>query len=172
MSIFVIPTPLAAHELLYVTSGYVADKKRPVFAIRPGAEGDITLGDDENSNEYIAWCQKQAGPYNPSPIVYGDYLYVLYDRGFLNCYDARTGKEIYKRKRIASGANAFTSSPWANDGKLFCLSEDGDTFALQAGPEFKLLGKNALDEMCMATPAALRGNVIIRTLSKLYRIGK
>jgi outer membrane protein assembly factor BamB len=171
MSVIVIPTPFAANDLLYITSGYVMDRKKPLFAIRPGGKGDISLGDDEDSNEYIAWCQKLAGPYNPSPIVYGDYLYVLYDRGFLNCYDARTGNEIYKRKRIAPGANAFTSSPWANDGKLFCLSEDGDTFVVQAGPEFNVLGKNSLDEMCMATPAILRGSLIIRTLSKLYRIG-
>ena len=172
MSVIVIPTPFAAHGLLYITSGYVMDRKKPLFAIRPGAEGDITLKDGENSNEYIAWCQKQAGPYNPSPIAYGDYLYVLYDRGFVNCYDARTGKEIYSRQRIAPGANAFTCSPWANDGKIFCLSEDGETFVIQAGPEFKVLGKNTLDEMCMATPATLRGSLIIRTLTKLYHIRK
>jgi outer membrane protein assembly factor BamB len=170
MSSIVIPTPLSAHGLLYVTSGYVGDRKRPLFAIRPGAEGDITLKDDGNGNEYIAWCQKQGGPYNPSPIVYGDYLYVLYDRGMLSCYEARTGAEVYSRQRIAPGANAFTASPWANDGKLFCLSEDGETFVIQAGPEFKVLGKNTLDEMCMATPAALRGSLITRTLTKLHRI--
>jgi outer membrane protein assembly factor BamB len=165
-----IPTPFARNDLLYVTSGFVADRKRPLFAIRPGAKGDITLKDDQNSNQYIAWCQKQGGPYNPSPIVYGDYLYVLYDRGTLSCYDARTGDEIYSKKKIAAGANAFTASPWANDGRIFCLSEDGDTFVIQAGTEFKVLGCNKLDEMCMATPAAVRGNLIIRTLSKLYRI--
>lgn len=172
MSSIVIPTPLSAHGLLYVTSGYVGDRKRPLFAICPGAEGDITFKDDENSNEYIAWCQKQGGPYNPSPIVYGDYLYVLYDRGMLSCYEARTGAEVYSKQRIAPGANAFTASPWANDGKLFCLSEDGETFVIQAGPEFKVLGKNTLDEMCMATPATLRGSLIIRTLTKLYHIRK
>lgn len=170
MSSIVIPTPFAKDGLLYVTSGYVGDKKRPIFAIRPGAQGDITLKDDQTSNQYIAWRQKQGGPYNPSPIVYGDYLYVLYDRGFLNCYDAKTGQEVYSRQQIAAGATAFTSSPWANDGKLFCLSEDGDTFVIQAGPEFKVLGKNALNEMCMATPAAAQGSLIIRTFSKLYRI--
>jgi len=73
--------------------------------------------------------------------------------------------------RIAAGANAFTCSPWANNGRVFCLSEDGDTFVLQAGPEFKLLQCNKLHEMCMATPAAVRGSLLIRTLSKLYRIG-
>ncbi len=171
MSSIVIPTPLAEHGLLYVTSGYVGDKKRPLFAIRPDAQGDITLSEDKTSNQYVAWCQKQGGPYNPSPIVYGDYLYVLYDRGFLSCYDARTGNEVYSRQQIAAGATAFTASPWANDGKLFCLSEDGDTFVIQAGPEFKVLGRNALNEMCMATPAAVRGSLILRTLTKLYRIG-
>jgi outer membrane protein assembly factor BamB len=170
MSAIAIPTPFAEHGLLYITSGYVGDKKRPLFAIRPGARGDITLKDDQDSNQYIAWCQKQGGPYNPSPIVYGDYFYVLLDRGMLSCYDARTGSEIYSKKRIAAGANMFTSSPWANDGKIFCLSEDGDAFVIQAGTEFKVLGSSKLDEMCMATPAAVRGSLIIRTISKLYRI--
>jgi len=170
MSSIVIPTPLAKHGLLYICSGYVGDRKRPIYAIRPGAVGDITLKNGEDSNKYVAWCQTKGGPYNPSPLVYGDYLYVLYDRGYLGCYDARTGNEVYGRQRIAAGATAFTSSPWANNGKIFCLSEDGDTFVIEAGPTFKVLGRNKLDEMCMATPAALRGSLIIRTISKLYRI--
>ncbi|TKJ36455.1 MAG: serine/threonine protein kinase [Planctomycetes bacterium B3_Pla] len=170
MSNIAIPTPFAKHGLLYISSGYIGDKKRPIFAIRPGAQGDITLNEDQSSNEYIAWSHKQGGPYNPSPIGYGDYLYVLYDRGMVSCYNARTGSEIYSKQQIADDAKAFTSSPWANNGRIFCLSEDGDTFVIQAGPEFKLLGRNKLDEMCMATPAALRGSLIIRTMSKLYRI--
>jgi len=170
MSSIVIPTPFAGNGLLYVSSGYVGDRRRPIYAIRPGAVGDITLKNGQNSSKYIAWCQEKGGPYNPSPLVYRDYLYVLYDRGFVSCYDARTGNEIYSKQRIAAGATAFTSSPWANKGKIFCLSEDGDTFVIQAGRELKVLGCNKLDEMCMATPAALRGNLIIRTISKLYRI--
>ena len=98
-------------------------------------------------------------------------MYVLYDRGLLSCFEAKTGKAVYRDVRIAAGANAFTCSPWANNGKVFCLSEDGDTFVIQAGPEFKVLGCNRLQEMCMATPAAVRGSLLIRTLSKLYRIG-
>ncbi len=171
MSSIVIPTPLAKHDLLYICSGFVGDRKnRPIYAIRPGASGDITPKDEQDTGKYIAWYHKFGGPYNPSPLVYGDYLYVLYDRGFLSCYDARTGIEVYSMQRIAAGAMAFTSSPWANNGKIFCLSEDGDTFVIQAGPTFKVLGSNKLDEMCMATPAALRGSLIIRTISKLYRI--
>jgi outer membrane protein assembly factor BamB len=172
MSGIVIPTPFAKHGLLYVTSGYVGDKKRPIFAIRPGAEGDITLEEGKSNNEFIAWSHRQGGPYNPTPIIYGDYLYVLYDRGMVSCYDAETGREIYGRQRIDPRARAFTASPVANHGRIFCLSEDGDTFVIQAGPQFKVLEKNPLGEMCMATPAIHRSSLVIRTISKLYRISE
>lgn len=173
MSVIAIPTPVEENGLLYICSGYVGDRKnRPVYAIRPGASGDITLKGEQDTNKYIAWRHKFGGPYNPSPIAYRDYFYVLYDRGTVSCYSGRTGKVIYEKQQLAEDARAFTASPWANDGKLFFLSEDGDTFVVQAGPEFKVLGRNGLDEMCMATPATLRGNMIIRTLTKLYRIGK
>jgi hypothetical protein len=142
---------------------------RPVFAIKPGASGDISLKPGETSNEFIAWSQPTAGPYNPSPLVYGDYFYVLFDFGFLSCHEARTGREIYSKQRIRpEGNTSFTASPWANDGKVFALSEDGDTFVFQAGPEYKLLYKNSLDEMCMATPAMAGDRLLIRTLTKLY----
>jgi outer membrane protein assembly factor BamB len=170
MSDIVIPTPVASRSLLYVSSGYVSNSLRPVYAIRPGAAGDISLKDDQTSNQFIAWCDRKAGPYNPSPLLYGDYLYVLYDKGFLACYDAKTGKPVYSRQRLSPGATAFTASPWACDGKIYCLSEDGETFVVQAGPEFKLLGSNRLDEMTLATPAVVHDSLVIRTFSKLWRI--
>ncbi len=170
MSSIAIPTPFSQFGLVYVASGYVGDQHRPVYAIRAGASGDISLKEGETSNKHIAWYQPQAGPYNPSPIVYGDYYYTLLDRGFVTCHNAKTGQEVYGKQRMEAGAGAFTSSPWAYNGKIFCLSEDGDTFVIQAGPEYKLVGKNSLDEMCMATPAIARGSLIIRTASKLYRI--
>jgi outer membrane protein assembly factor BamB len=172
MSSIVIPTPFSRFGLLYVGSGYVGDKVRPLFAIKPGAAGDISLKPGETNNDFIAWYQPTAAPYNPSPLVYDDYLYVLFDFGFLSCHDARTGKEIYDKQRIRSEATSFTASPWAANGKIFALSEDGDTFAFQAGPEFKLLHKNSLDEMCMATPAIAGDRLLIRTLSKLYCLRK
>lgn len=172
MSTIVIPTPFSKFGLLYVTSGYVGDQHRPVYAVRPGASGDISLKEGETSNQYIAWYQPTAGPYNPTPIVYGDVYYTLLDRGFFTAHDAKSGREIYGKQRISPEAAAFTSSPWAYNGKIFCLSEDGDAYVIQAGPEYKLLGKNSLDEMCMATPAIARGSLILRTASKLYRISK
>jgi hypothetical protein len=94
------------------------------------------------------------------------------DRGMFTCHDARTGREIYGKQRIDPDASAFTASPWASNGKIFALSEDGDTYVIQSGAEFKVLGKNPLGEMCMATPAIARGSLVIRTATKLYRIGK
>jgi outer membrane protein assembly factor BamB len=172
MTVNVVPTPFARHGLLYVSSGYPGANPRPVYAIRPGASGDITLKPGETGNQFIAWYQPLLGTYNTSALVYGDYYYTLLDRGFLVCHDARTGKEIYRRQRISAESTGFTASPWAYNGKIFLLSEDGDTFVVQAGPEYKLLGKNTLNEMPLATPAVARGSVILRTQSKLYRISQ
>jgi len=172
MSSIAIPVPFSKFGLLYIASGYVGDQHRPVYAVKPGASGDISLKEGETSNQYIAWYQRQAGPYNPSPIVYGDLYYTLFDRGFFTAHDAKTGKLVYDKQRIDPAAGAFTSSPWAYNGKIFALSEDGDTFVIQAGSEYKLVGKNSLDDMCMATPAIAKGSLVIRTATKLYRISK
>ena len=169
MSSITIPTPFVEFGMLYLSSGYLGDQNRPVFAIRPGASGDISLGESELSNEYIVWSQPEAAPYNPSPIVYGDYYYTVLDRGFFTCHDARTGEEVYPQQRIQVGA-AFTSSPWAYDGKIFALSEDGDTYVIRAGPTFEVLGRNSLDEFSLATPAIAHGSLFIRTASRLYRV--
>ena len=137
---------------------------------RPGASGDITLKTGETSNAYIVWSAATGAPYNPTPIVFGDAYYTLFDRGFFTSHDARTGKEIYGRQRITSDASGFTASPWAYNGKIFAMSEEGDAYVIQAGPEFKVLGKNSLNEMTLATPAVARGSLFVRTASKLYRL--
>ena len=171
MSSIVIPTPFADHGLLYLCSGYVGDKVRPVFAIRPGASGDISLKSGETSNQFIAWYQPTGAPYNPSPLVYRDHFYVLYDGGFLACSDAKTGAAVYGKQRLnPNGIAQFTASPWASNGRIFCLSESGDTYVVAAGPEYRLIRKNSLNEMCMATPALAKNSLFIRTLTKLYRI--
>jgi outer membrane protein assembly factor BamB len=170
MSSIAIPTPFSKFGLLYVASGYVGDQTRPVYAIKPGASGDISLPKGETSNASIAWSLPQGGPYNPSPIVYGDYYYTLYDRGFFTCHDAKTGKEIYTKVRLDPTTSGFTASPWAYNGKLFALSEDGTTYVIQAGPEFKVIGQNLLDEFTMASPAIDRDSLFIRTAGALYRI--
>ena len=168
-----IATPYSKFGLLYVSSGYIGDPKKPLFAIRPGAKGDISLGKEETSNKYVVWCQKKVAPYNPTTLVYGDMIYVLLDRGFLSCFDAKTGQEIYGRQRLPGG-RAFTTSPWAYDGKIFCLNEFGKTYVIKAGREFKLLHTNSFteEELCMATPAIAGNKLIIRTEHRLYCIKK
>ncbi len=171
MSSIVIPVPFAGHGMLYVAAGYVGDDNRPVYAIKPGAKGDISLKEGDSSNEFIAWHHPQAAPYNPSPLLYKGLYYTLYDRGFLTCHDAVNGKEIYGKQRLEAGANAFTASPWAYNDKVFCLSEDGDCYVIGHGSEYKLLGKNSIGELCMATPAIAQGSLILRGGEHLYRIG-
>ena len=172
MSNLVIPSPFASHGMLYLASGYVGDKHRPVYALTPGASGEITLDDEQpQEHPHIQWYQRQGSPYNTSPIAYGNYYYTLLDRGFLTCHDARTGEEVYGRTRFPKSAS-FTASPWAYNGKLFCLSEDGETFVVRAGPEFEVLHSNSLNELCLASPAIAQGKLLIRTASKLYCISK
>ena len=101
--------------------------------------------------------------------VLGERVYVLFDKGFFAAYDARSGKLLYK-VRFERGGHAFSSSPWAYAGKIFCLSEDGVTFVIKAGDRFEVLGKNSLDEMSLATPAIANGSLFIRTVTRLYRI--
>ena len=170
-SVITIATPHSVGDLLYVSSGYVLDAKKPIWAIRPGASGDISLSDDQTSNEWIAWCQKQAAPYNPTTLVADGLMYVLLDRGFLTCYDAKTGEQVYDKQRLPV-AN-FTSSPWSYDGRVFCVNEDGVTCVIRAGRKYELLHTNTLaeDDMCMATPAIVNGVLYFRTQSHLIAIG-
>ena len=185
MSGLTIPTPFAKHGLLYISSGYPGGGLRPVYVVKPGASGDISLWSEDDmrtglssgfpgtraSSDDVAWAYPLLGTYNTSALVYGDYYYTLLDRGFLVAHDARTGEEVYGRKRLEIG-NGFTASPWAYNGRIFLLSVDGETFVVKAGPEFEILHKNPLNEMTLATPAVVGGSLIVRTQSKLYRIAE
>jgi outer membrane protein assembly factor BamB len=172
MSFSTIPTPVATRDLVYVSSGYPGSALRPVYAIRPGASGDISLKAGEKANAFITWADPALGSYNTSPLVYRDSLYTLLDRGLLLNNDARTGREIYGKQRVSVEASGFTASPWAYNGYVFAISEDGDTFVIQAGPAFKVVAKNSLNGMVLATPAVAHGSVFIRTNTSLYRIAR
>jgi outer membrane protein assembly factor BamB len=173
MSGITIATPYADGGLLYVSSGFFVDKQRPLYAIRPGASGDISLAADRTSNAAIAWSRPTAAPYNPTTLVYQGRLYVLYDRGLLSAFDARTGKPLFIEQKLPNGRH-FTASPWAHDGRVFCLNEDGVTFVVDAGEKFKLRGTNKLaeDDMCLATPAMVGDRLLIRTSARIYSIRK
>lgn len=160
-----VPTPFAYDGLLHINGG----RGRPLFALKPGAKGDISLPKDKTSNEFVVWSQPRSGTYLPSSLAYNGAVYSLTETGILSRFDAKTGKQTYKT-RIDPAATAFTTSPWAYNGKLFLLSEEGQTFVVDAGEEFKLLHVNALDDFTVATPALVGDRLLIRTEKRLYSI--
>jgi outer membrane protein assembly factor BamB len=159
-----IPSPFAHEGLLHLNGG----KGRPLFAIKPGASGDITPADESKPGEFIAWMQPRSGTYLATEVAYQGAIYVLSDNGILSRFDAKTGKLTY-RSRI-EGGEAFTSSPWAYNGKIFCLNEEGKTFVISAGEKYQLLDVNPLGEMALATPAIVGNRLILRTETRLYSL--
>ena len=169
MSEITTPTPIVAHDLIFVTSGYAPIQ--PIYAIRPGATGDISLKDGKESNEFIAWSKQRGGPYMPTPVVYGDHLYTVSNQGVVTAYEAKTGERVYQ-ERIAGKGGAFTASPVASDGKIYLSSEDGEVFVFKAGPKHELLSTNPMGEVLMATPAISDGMLIVRGLKHVFGIGE
>jgi len=165
MSLAPVASPFAYEGLLYLNGG----QGRGLFAVRPGATGDISLKNDASSNAYVVWMKERAGSYLPTQVAYEGALYVLSDKGIVSRFDAKTGEMTYK-ERIGPGASAFTSSPWAYNGKIFCLSEEGQTYVLAAGKKMELLHVNMLDEMAQATPALVGDRLLLRTEGRLYSI--
>jgi len=165
------PTPVAADGLLYLATGSQGESNRPVFAVRPGASGNITLAKGQESSDFVAWFHPRASAYTSSPLVYRGRMYVVNDNGILTVFDAKTGKEIYKARAGGAG-NTFSASPWAADGKIYLLSEDGHTFVLEAGDKYVELAKNSVDEMSFASPALAANTIFLRTQTRLYRIGR
>jgi outer membrane protein assembly factor BamB len=173
MSGITIATPYSEGDLLFVSSGFTMDKKKPLYAIRPGGADDISLKDDETENSSIVWCNRTGAPYNPTTLIYDKVLYVLLDNGRLSAIEPTTGKPFYEREKLPAGAG-FTSSPWAYNGRVFCLNEDGVTFVVRAGEKFEVLQTNKLgdDDMTLASPAISGDHLLIRTAARVYCIRK
>jgi outer membrane protein assembly factor BamB len=161
-----VPTPVVAHGTIFINNAH--GQLSPIYAIKPSAKGDISLAENATSNENIVWSIKKGGAYIQSPLVYGDYLYNLRGNGSLKCFEAKTGKEIYKESLKAS----FSASAVAAGNKIYFSSERGKIFVIQAGPDFKLLAENDMQDICMATPAISGDVIYIRTQSYLYAIGE
>ena len=165
MAVIPIPTPFVSDGLLYVNAG----RGKAIYAVRPGAKGDISLGKAEKSNEFVSWSDARGGTYLPSSLAFDGGVYSLTETGILTRFDAKTGKQSFK-SRLEVDAGYFTSSPWAYNGTVFCLSEEGKTFAVAAGETFLLLHVNLLEEMAQATPAIVGDRLLLRTEGRLYSI--
>jgi outer membrane protein assembly factor BamB len=164
-----VPTPVCGKDLLFITSGN--RPIQPIIAVRPGARGDISLSEGQDTNSHIAWSKMRGGPYMPTPILYGPHFYTCSNSGILACYEAATGKEVYK-ERIGSGSDSYTASPVAADGRLYLTSEQGQVRVVKAGPKFELLAVNAMDDYVMATPAISNGCLFVRSQHYLVALGR
>jgi len=154
-----IPSPVAGQDLVFVSAG---SEEKVALAIRLGGAGDLT----DTAN--IIWRYDKGTAYVPSPILYGDYLYLMTDAGALTCLEAKSGKVVYQARLPV--AAKFTASPVAFEGKILIISEDGDGFVMRAGPVPEVLSANSLDEPVYASPAISAGKIFLRGETSLYCI--
>jgi len=158
-------TPVTGQGLIFVTAGY--PPVQPIYAIRIGSTGNLTLAAGKDSSDAIAWSKQRGGTYLPSPILYGDQLYALGNNGILTAYDAKTGNRLYQQ-RIEG--DSFVASPVAAAGNLYLASEDGDVFVVKAGPQYEFVAKNPIGEPILATPAWADDTLIVRGATHLFAI--
>lgn len=161
-----VPTPVVGDGLIYVTNAH--GRMAPMLAIDARATGKVELEPSEGG--HMRWSDLKRGNYMQTPLVLGEFLYGCKDNGVLTCFDAAGGEVVYEQ-RLGDGVSGFTSSPVAADGKLYFASEEGVVYVVKEGFEFELLGKSALGEECMATPAVSRGVLYYRTRGHLTAIG-
>lgn len=162
------PTPVATDGLFVVASGRAPE--RPIFVIRQGARGDITPREGETTSPSVVWSRTGRGSYMPTPLIYGDLLYVLANNGVFDAYNLKTGAEIY-RQRLPAIGSGYSASPIAADGKIYLSSEDGEMLVVGAGPRFTHIATNSMGEPIMATPALSEGVMYVRASHTLFAIG-
>lgn len=170
-SMITVPSPVAAQGLVFLSSGHNLLPQRPIVAVHPDASGDITTPKGQSQSDGVAWSHRSGGAYVPSPIAIGEYLYVPLDRGFLTCYEARTGKTVYEKQQFGA-RNTITASPIAGNGRIYVQTEDGECYIVKPGPVFEILAVNKLDEVFCASPAVSSGRIFLRGRKHLYCIGK
>jgi outer membrane protein assembly factor BamB len=158
----VIPTPVVGYGMVFCASG----RAGPTLAIRPGGRGDVT-------SSHLAWTSPRGSPFVPSPILYGEYLYMVNDMASIaTSLEAQTGKTMWQGRLGTAMREGFSASPVAVDGKVFFTNDEGETFVLRAGPKFELLHVNRIGEPTLASPALVDGRWYIRTDKNLIAIGK
>jgi PQQ-like domain len=161
-------TPIAAHDLIYIANSYRPNQ--PVYAIKQGAaNGDISLAEGKTSNDAIAWSTQRGGSYQPTPIIYGEHLYVVNNNGTLNVYNAKTGERAYQ-KRVSEKGSSYSGSPVAANGNLYFPNEDGDVVVIKAGTTYEFVSQNPMGEVLMATPAISDGMLFVRGQKHLFAI--
>ncbi len=162
-----VGSPIIGDGVAYVTGGY--PPVRPIYAVRPGGRGDISLAEGVESSEVVAWSTKTGGTYIPTPLLYEGHLYMLHNNGRLSVHDATTGEMLY-RERVGQ-AESFSGSPIAADGRLYFTTEEGKTYVVRSGPVYEVLEENELGEVVMTTPAVSDGMMIVRGMRNVIALG-
>jgi outer membrane protein assembly factor BamB len=163
-----VPTPVVSDGLVYITNAH--GPQSPVYAIKETAQGDISLKEAATSSDAVAWSAARSGGYMCTPLVYRGLVYIVRYNGVLNVFDAKTGEKKYEA-RLAGATSAFSSSPVANDGKVYIASEDGQVFVLAAGPAYQVVAMNEMATPILATPAISEGRLLLRTQDQVMSIG-
>ena len=163
-----IPTPIVGNDMIYFNSAH--GRYSPIIAVKTNATGDITLKENETSNEFIKWSLPRGGSYMHTLLLYKNHLYNVNWNGAFICLDPLTGKEIYNAK--LGKAKSFIASPVASDGKIYVVDEEGTIYIVQDGDEFKLLAEIPMGDICMTAPAITDGMIIFRTQKYLVAVGK
>lgn len=162
------PTPVIVNDLIFINNAH--GRFSPIYAVKTNAVGDITLGDEELSNESIVWSIKRGGAYMQTPLIYGDYLYNLQTNGSLSVFKATTGELMYKQTLEASGG--YSASGVASGTNVYFCAENGDVLVLKAGPEYIQVAHNNMNDILMATPA-ISGNVLyFRAQKSVIAVGE
>jgi outer membrane protein assembly factor BamB len=165
----VVPTPQVAYDTIYVMSGY--KPIQPIYAVDVAARGDLTFAADAEAPAGLRWNILRHGPYLPTPIVYGGYLYTLQNSGILSCYEALNGRQVYRERLKGARSLSFVASLVAADGYLYAAAENGDVIVIKAGPQFEQVGVNPVGESVLATPAITTGLFIVRGQDHLFAFG-
>lgn len=163
-----IPTPITGNNLIYFNSAH--GKSSPIMAVKTSASGDITLKENETTNQGVVWSQPRGGSYMHTMLLYRNLLYNVNWNGAINCIDPLTGKEVYNAK--LGGAKSFIASPVASDGRIYIVDEEGTVYIIRDGSSFNLLAEIPMNDICMTAPAITGGMIYFRTQHHLIAVGK
>jgi len=152
-----VPRPVYGDGLVFICTGF---QQPSLLAVRIDGKGDVT-------KSKVAWKLDRGVPLTPSPLLVGNELYLVTDNGIATCIDAKTGKENW---RARLGGN-HSASPIYADGRIYFLSEEGESVVIAPGKELKHLATNQLDGRTLASMAVAGGSIFVRSETHLYRIG-
>lgn len=155
---FPVPSPVVHDGVLYTSRGY---RSGPYLALRPGGRGDV-------SSSHVLWHVPTGAPYVSSIVHYQGLIYMATDNGILSIADAKTGNRVWQGRV----GGVFSASPVAGDGKVYLLSESGETIVLKAGPGAEIIARNDLGERTLASMGISDGRIYVRTDEHLVSIGK